>query len=192
MLALGYKIVKGDYEPLPSFYSQELANLVATMLLKDDQVRPSANEILSSAIVQKHMMLLAQGSWFPLADSKKQEFKVEFEASALHEGTEGEEMKIVVTNLRELLKYKKALENKGEVMEGKVKDNLKTRNKDKSLNKDLPSVLIKPKTSRKIFKATVVERDIKAYTQESKTGIDAEEESRGNESFANFVVILNH
>lgn len=82
------------------------------MLLKDDQVRSATNEILSSAIVQKHMKLLIQNSCFPLSDSKKKEFKLDFAASALNEETGGEELKTVVTNVRELLRQKKALEGK--------------------------------------------------------------------------------
>eukprot|EP00826_Nyctotherus_ovalis_P062751 TRINITY_DN9133_c0_g2_i2.p1 TRINITY_DN9133_c0_g2~~TRINITY_DN9133_c0_g2_i2.p1 ORF type:complete len:177 (+),score=88.48 TRINITY_DN9133_c0_g2_i2:70-531(+) len=65
LLALGYKIAKESFEPIPECYSQELANLATTMLLKDPQARPSMTEILASDIVQKHMALLIEESCSP-------------------------------------------------------------------------------------------------------------------------------
>lgn len=66
MLALGYKIAKEAFKPIPESYSQELANLVTAMLLKDPQARPSMTEILASDIVQKHMALLIEESCNPI------------------------------------------------------------------------------------------------------------------------------
>lgn len=62
LLTLGFKIAKEAFEPIPECYSQELANLVTAMLLKDPQARPTMTEILASDIVQKHMALLIQES----------------------------------------------------------------------------------------------------------------------------------
>lgn len=60
LLSLVYKIVKEEYDPIPACYSQELQNLVTTMLLKDSDKRPTNTEILSMAIVQKYLAAFTQ------------------------------------------------------------------------------------------------------------------------------------
>ena len=52
-LRLAYEIVKGDYEALPSQYSEEIRDLVKMTLQKQSIDRPSADDILSSPIFTK-------------------------------------------------------------------------------------------------------------------------------------------
>lgn len=44
---LAMRIVRGNYNPVPSQYSRELKNLIAAMLTLDPQKRPSVHQILS-------------------------------------------------------------------------------------------------------------------------------------------------
>ncbi|XP_069842099.1 uncharacterized protein [Dendropsophus ebraccatus] len=55
LISLFYKIVRGDYHPLPDCYSDELHLLVKTILDKCPESRPSANSILSLGFVQGHL-----------------------------------------------------------------------------------------------------------------------------------------
>jgi NIMA (never in mitosis gene a)-related kinase len=51
LLGLVYKIVQDHYEPIPSRYSENLNNLVKSMLIKDDHERPSVLTILQNDFV---------------------------------------------------------------------------------------------------------------------------------------------
>jgi len=42
------KILKAEYNPLPTFFSKELAGIVALCLTKDYKKRPSISELLSN------------------------------------------------------------------------------------------------------------------------------------------------
>ncbi|KAM9326535.1 uncharacterized protein PAF06_002751 [Gastrophryne carolinensis] len=55
LISLFYKIVKGDYAPLPECYSSDLHLLIKTVLDKCPETRPSANGILSLGFVQEHL-----------------------------------------------------------------------------------------------------------------------------------------
>jgi len=50
--ALGLKIVKGTYPPIPSHYSRDLKNLISQMLTLDHTKRPGINQILQAKIIQ--------------------------------------------------------------------------------------------------------------------------------------------
>jgi hypothetical protein len=47
--------VQEEYDAIPPMYSQELRNLVVTMLLKDDKARPTTGNILDMPFVEKYM-----------------------------------------------------------------------------------------------------------------------------------------
>ncbi len=55
LLGLVFKIVQDKQEPIPSHYSDDMKNLVALLLNKNDKERPSALEILKVPFVQGHM-----------------------------------------------------------------------------------------------------------------------------------------
>lgn len=55
LISLFYKIVKGEYAPLPDCYSPDLQLLIKTVLDKCPETRPSANGILSLRFVQEHL-----------------------------------------------------------------------------------------------------------------------------------------
>ncbi|XP_053329633.1 serine/threonine-protein kinase Nek1-like [Spea bombifrons] len=55
LISLFYKIVKGEYFPLPECYSPDLHNLVKVILEKCPESRPSANCILNFSFVQEHL-----------------------------------------------------------------------------------------------------------------------------------------
>ncbi len=47
--------MKEEYDAIPHIYSQELRNLIITMLLKDDKERPTTSNILDMPFVEKYM-----------------------------------------------------------------------------------------------------------------------------------------
>ena len=75
LLGLVYKIVQDKHDPIPSSYSDEMKNLVALILNKNDKERPSALEILKIPFVQLHMrkFVESQGkiTLIPLLSVKK-------------------------------------------------------------------------------------------------------------------------
>lgn len=59
LLGLVYKIVQQTHEPPPSHYSAELRALLAAMLAKDPDDRPSVGEILQEPIVRQAVQAIA-------------------------------------------------------------------------------------------------------------------------------------
>lgn len=55
LLGLVYKIVKGTYDAIPEEYSEEMRELVDTILNKDDSKRPTVQEILLSPFLKSKM-----------------------------------------------------------------------------------------------------------------------------------------
>lgn len=58
MKALMQKILKGVYPPISSSYSQELANLIKLMLVRDETKRPSVTQILEQPWMQTSLKML--------------------------------------------------------------------------------------------------------------------------------------
>lgn len=118
LLSLGYKIAKEQYEPLPACYSQELINLVTAMLLKDDQSRPTMNEVLGSPLVQRHMALLIQANCPPPKRGKVGPFEMAASATAQMKDLPAstskrpEEKKERVLSAKETMRQRKEAENK--------------------------------------------------------------------------------
>lgn len=54
LMGLVYKIVSDNYEPIPSFYSQELNDLLRQLLDKQADKRPSVEGLLASPYIQAH------------------------------------------------------------------------------------------------------------------------------------------
>jgi len=52
---LAMKIIKGQYSPVPSQFSRELKNLVATLLQVEPLKRPTVNEILKFPLIQNRI-----------------------------------------------------------------------------------------------------------------------------------------
>lgn len=52
---LAMKIVKGQYNPIPSVYSKELKNLISMLLQVDPNKRPNTNQILKTPIIQERI-----------------------------------------------------------------------------------------------------------------------------------------
>jgi len=55
LLSLIYKIVRDDFDPLPSYVSPDMTELIRQLLTKDEASRPSALEILENKILLKFM-----------------------------------------------------------------------------------------------------------------------------------------
>ncbi|XP_054648413.1 NIMA-related kinase 12 [Dunckerocampus dactyliophorus] len=55
LLSLFYKITKGEYDPLPELYSQNVTSLMHRMLCIEPANRPSAACIINSSFVQHHL-----------------------------------------------------------------------------------------------------------------------------------------
>lgn len=49
------KVQKGAYDPLPSRLTKDLAEVIAAMLRVKPSQRPSCDQILSNALVVKHV-----------------------------------------------------------------------------------------------------------------------------------------
>jgi len=56
LLSLYYKIVKGEYQPLPERYSQSIVELVEKLLSKSPEDRPSATSILSNPFIHSKLL----------------------------------------------------------------------------------------------------------------------------------------
>merc|ERR1719262_1231584 len=59
LLGLVYKIVSDHYDPIPSFYSQELNDLLRQLLSKTADARPSIDELLANPYVKAYVDKLA-------------------------------------------------------------------------------------------------------------------------------------
>ncbi|CAK9099494.1 unnamed protein product [Durusdinium trenchii] len=55
LLGLVYKIVSDHYDPIPSFYSAELNNLINQLLMKNAESRPSINELFANPYVKAYL-----------------------------------------------------------------------------------------------------------------------------------------
>lgn len=55
LLSLSYKITKGEYDPIPTCYSDNVSSLVRRMLSLNPENRPTAAWILNAAYVQDHL-----------------------------------------------------------------------------------------------------------------------------------------
>ncbi|XP_034454282.1 NIMA-related kinase 12 [Hippoglossus hippoglossus] len=54
LMSLLYKITRGEYDPVPDVFSDDISSLIKRMLSLDPENRPSAACVLSSAYVQIH------------------------------------------------------------------------------------------------------------------------------------------
>ncbi|XP_023222260.1 serine/threonine-protein kinase Nek4-like isoform X1 [Centruroides sculpturatus] len=55
LTSLMYKIVQGQFPPMPKHYSTELTNLISSMLNYDPNTRPSVKSILQNEYMHKHI-----------------------------------------------------------------------------------------------------------------------------------------
>ncbi|CAE7248815.1 NEK1 [Symbiodinium sp. CCMP2456] len=55
LLGLVYKIVSDHYDPIPSFYSPELNDLINKLLMKNAESRPSINELFANPYVKAYL-----------------------------------------------------------------------------------------------------------------------------------------
>ncbi|XP_053179518.1 NIMA-related kinase 12 [Scomber japonicus] len=55
LLSLFYKITKGEYDPVPNMYSENISSLIQRMLCLEPENRPSAACVLSSAYMQDQL-----------------------------------------------------------------------------------------------------------------------------------------
>ncbi|KAK5865043.1 hypothetical protein PBY51_016238 [Eleginops maclovinus] len=55
LLSLFYKITKGEFDPVPNIFSENISSLIQTMLCLNPENRPTAVCILNSACVQDHL-----------------------------------------------------------------------------------------------------------------------------------------
>ncbi|XP_053385180.1 serine/threonine-protein kinase Nek4-like isoform X2 [Mercenaria mercenaria] len=60
LISLFFKIIKCEFEPIPSIYSRELLELVNMILVKSPDDRPSASALLNTALVKKHLAMFIQ------------------------------------------------------------------------------------------------------------------------------------
>lgn len=54
-MSLAFKIVQDPPDPIPDRYSDDLKNLVESILTKDDKARPTTGNILDLPFLQKYM-----------------------------------------------------------------------------------------------------------------------------------------
>lgn len=65
LLSMFYKITKGDYDPVPNIYSDNVCSLIWRMLCRSPEDRPSAAQILGSSYVQHHLGSLKHAECAP-------------------------------------------------------------------------------------------------------------------------------
>ena len=69
---LSIKIMKGKYDPIPSRYSKNMANLIKNMLNIDQKLRPNINEVMQSPLLKNyHNNKYANKSSKNLSSNKK-------------------------------------------------------------------------------------------------------------------------
>ena len=64
MKGLVIKILRGCYPAIPSTYSQDIKDLLADMLIKDPQKRPSMRKILEKEFLSKRITKLLTSKRF--------------------------------------------------------------------------------------------------------------------------------
>lgn len=72
LLGLFYKITTGEYEPVPSIYSDIITSLICRTLCLRPEERPSAACILSNAYMQDYMrsLKLSETNHLPVSESE--------------------------------------------------------------------------------------------------------------------------
>lgn len=60
LISLFFKIIKCEYEAIPSMYSKELQGLVSMILVKSPDDRPSASAILNTSLVKQHLAIFIE------------------------------------------------------------------------------------------------------------------------------------
>ena len=73
LLSLFYKITKGEYDPVPSVFSDNVSSLICRMLCLEPENRPSAACLLSSAHVQGHLVSLKHTQTESVASTQSKE-----------------------------------------------------------------------------------------------------------------------
>ncbi|KAM8732637.1 NIMA-related kinase 12 isoform 1-T1 [Acanthopagrus schlegelii] len=73
LLSLFYKITKGEYDPVPSVFSDNVSSLICGMLCLEPENRPSAACLLSSAHVQGHLVSLKHTQTESVASTQSKE-----------------------------------------------------------------------------------------------------------------------
>lgn len=116
LLGLVYKIVKGNYDDIPEIYSQDMKDLVATILNKDDTARPTVKDILLAPYLKSKMEeFIESGGKIGVKDLK---IKTLPKHTSLEELTEEEKIEDAVkdiVNPRERMMKKKELKAQFEV-----------------------------------------------------------------------------
>ncbi|XP_042349805.1 NIMA-related kinase 12 [Plectropomus leopardus] len=76
LLSLFYKITKGEYDPVPIIYSDNISSLIQRMLCLNPENRPTAGCILNSAYVQDHLESFKQteSHSVPVTESETKSF----------------------------------------------------------------------------------------------------------------------
>ncbi|KAK2186321.1 hypothetical protein NP493_206g05016 [Ridgeia piscesae] len=66
LVSLFYKIVKGEHDMIPEMFSQEMQNLVHTVLAKNPEDRPSARALLQLPYVRRELLVYLEEKEFQL------------------------------------------------------------------------------------------------------------------------------
>ncbi|XP_022607796.1 serine/threonine-protein kinase Nek6-like [Seriola dumerili] len=103
LLSLLYKITKGEYDPVPNTYSDNISSSIKRMLCLNPEDRPSAACILSSAYMQDHLenVTHTQTDCGPVTESKGESCDINIEANNTDIDTTLEPHDLSQSNLRE-------------------------------------------------------------------------------------------
>ncbi|XP_056237950.1 NIMA-related kinase 12 [Seriola aureovittata] len=103
LLSLLYKITKGEYDPVPNTYSDNISSSIKRMLCLNPEDRPSAACILSSAYMQDHLenVTHTQSDCGPVTESKGESCDINIEANNTDIDTTLEPHDLSQSNLRE-------------------------------------------------------------------------------------------
>lgn len=110
LLGLVYKIVKGNYDAIPDQYSDDMKELVAMILNKDDSARPTVQDILLAPYLKSKMEeFINSGGNIGVKDLKVKTLPKKIELRELTEDEQIEEAIKDIKNPREKMLKKKEL-----------------------------------------------------------------------------------
>lgn len=112
-MGLVYKIVKGNYDAIPEIYSEDMKNLVDSILNKDTTARPTVQEILLSPFLKSKMLeFVENGGNIGITDLKVKIISKPIEVEQTEEEKEEELLKGL--NPREKMLRRKELRSQKE------------------------------------------------------------------------------
>lgn len=156
-MGLVYKIVKDSQGDLPSQYSHELKNLVSLLLTKDENKRPTLNEIIQSDFLQRTIKEFIE------TGGKKEEQMVPIKRTQTHKLVdENEDIESIKETPMQRIQRKKreAVEAQEKMMIQGAKESTLNRNVHKQKKMEEFFGVSNPNNTMKAFDQTVISEEM--------------------------------